>query len=219
MPKLKCSRDKGGPAACRSLHPRAFHSASKGMQPNRAGFTLIELLVGLAIMVMIATVVAPVMLSSLDRARQEQGAAALTNLATAIGEFEEDVHEWPRSLTQLSEPITTSDVNSCGRVYQPGDVSQWGGPYVDRLLAPTGLPVFIGTAQNQLVRDPASQTKGGNWGVLRLVVQSVTPDDAAAVDREIDGAESSTSGTIQWTTPPDAQGFVTLSYVIPARGC
>ena len=45
---------------------------------------------------------------------------------------------------------------------------------VDRIVPGTGLPVFIGDAQNQLVRAPESQTGGGNYGVVRIVVSGVT---------------------------------------------
>lgn len=180
-----------------------------------AGFTLVEIVVALAIMVMMAVVVAPNLLSVLDRARVDKAQASLENLSTALVEFKDDVKENPGTLSQLSELIKTSDRNSCGSTYSPGDVNKWDGPYTNRMIPETGVPVGIGTAQNDLIRDPPS----ANWSTLQMEVPLVTETDAVDLNARVDGDASSTGGTVRWTTPPDPNGKVTLYYVTPIKGC
>jgi prepilin-type N-terminal cleavage/methylation domain-containing protein len=187
-------------------------SAARG----RAGFTFIELIVGLAIMVMIATAVAPVLLGGLDAARVEQGRQSLDAIAKGMAAFHYQVttveEEHPSLLTQLSGPISAGQPSACGAAFTAGDAGRWGGPYLNRVVPSAGVPIGIGIARNQLVR----QSLGGSSSLLKVLVDGVTPEDAVALDREVDGNGNASEGTVRWGAA-DAEGLVTLEYAIPIR--
>jgi prepilin-type N-terminal cleavage/methylation domain-containing protein len=183
------------------------------MRARRRGFTLIEMIVVIAIMLILATTITPVIVGNLDKARVDKSEATLENFTAAIDAFRTDVKHNPAMLTQLTRPLDADDRDSCGSTYPPGHRSAWRGPYLSREVPETGLPVGIVTAQNALLR----QSVGGQT-YLRIVIPLVSLDDATALNDVVDGDASSTSGTIQWTAP-DAQGLVTLYYSIPVSSC
>lgn len=196
-------------------------SASPRRPAGRAGFTFIELIVGLAIVVMIAAVVTPAMTGSLDRTRVAEAAAMLEGLAATFSEFHDDVGDYPGRLRHLGAlGIETTEPNSCGSSYPNGHVRKWEGPYYqERNLDGTAVPVFIGTAQDALVRIPGTVSgSAGNAGLLGILVTGVREQDVLALDREVDGGAGSSSGTIQWDAP-DAEGTVVMRYLIPISGC
>src|SRR5687767_8873289 len=117
---------------------------------RRGGFTLIEVVVALAIMVMIAATVSPSIIGYLDRTRLEEAVESLEALRDAALAFYDDVDDYPSELTHLTEPISGDDDNSCGSSYGNGQANRWTGPYLTRIIPATGLPIFIGTAQNEL---------------------------------------------------------------------
>src|SRR5688500_16713225 len=111
----------------------------------RSGLTLIEIVVVIVVLLILAAAIAPSMLGSLDRERVSTAAETLQDINDAMSEMRKDNQDWPGRLSHLSKAITTSDNNVCGNTYTSGKVSNWGGPYVDRLIPTTGLPVGIGT--------------------------------------------------------------------------
>lgn len=188
---------------------------------GRAGFTFIELIVGLAIVVMIAAVVTPAVTGSLDRTRVGEAADMLAGLAASFPGFHDDVGDHPGRLHHLGAAgISTSEPNSCGASYPNGHVNKWDGPYYgERNLDGTPLPVFVGLAQDALVRLPGAQGRGsGNTGLLGIVITGVREQDALALDQEVDGGAGPASGTIQWDAP-DAEGTVVMRYLVPISGC
>lgn len=183
---------------------------------GRAGFTFIELIVGLAIMVMIATAVAPVLLGSLDSARVEQGRQSLDAIAKGAAAFHYHIttveEEHPSLLTQLAGPIAAGQPSACGSAFTASETDRWGGPYLTRVVPSGGVPIGIGVARNQLVRQSVS----GSSSLLKVVVDGVTPEDAQALDREVDGNGSASEGTVRWGAA-DGEGLVTLEYAMPIR--
>src|SRR5688572_18153316 len=105
---------------------------------SRGGFSLIEIVIALAILVTIAATVTPVMMGALDRSRMEEGLETLLALAGAVNEFEKDVTDYPSLLTQLTEPISSGDHNSCGSNYGSGNANGWRGPYLPRIIPESG---------------------------------------------------------------------------------
>jgi prepilin-type N-terminal cleavage/methylation domain-containing protein len=188
-------------------------SASPDPTRRPAGFTLVEVIVALAIMVMIAATVTPSVVGALDRDRQDRGLAMLQTLAAAIDKFHltSDVGQYPRQLSYLSQPIVSTDLNSCGSPFGSTRAGLWKGPYVTRIITTSGLPVFIGTAQNTLIRTAGPPT------TLSIRVDGVRLADAEALDLLVDGTASSTAGTIRYGSA--INGLVTLDYVIPISGC
>jgi prepilin-type N-terminal cleavage/methylation domain-containing protein len=196
----------------RPLQTVSQRVAARRLRRRSGGFTFIELIVGLAIMTMIAAVVTPVLVGTLDKARIEEARHSLENLAEGIVNFEDDVREYPGHLTQLYDPISSSDRDICGQTYNGGDVNRWEGTYIDRIVPPSGLPVFIGSAQNQLTRISFGVT------VLLITVSGVTEDDAIALNEIVDDDGNSLAGTIVWL-PTGSNDMVTLYYTIPINGC
>jgi prepilin-type N-terminal cleavage/methylation domain-containing protein len=189
---------------------------------SRRGFTLVEVLVVLALMVGLAALVAPGILGQIDRARVDSSVESLTTMANAIhtpgqgsSSFRGHVGVYPGQLSHLTSQITTGEANSCGTLYTATDSGNWRGPYLNRIVPPAGLPLSAGTASDTLVRVPAIN---GSRPVLKVLVRGVTLDDARAIDTRHDGTVSDTLGGVRWGAA-DAEGFVTLEYVMPVRGC
>lgn len=172
-----------------------------------AGFTLVELLVVLAVLVILAAVIVPHAVRSADRARIEAAATSLANVSSAIKNFGDDVQELPGDLRHLVEPLIAGQRDCTGAVYSATERNRWAGPYLDRLVPATGLPVAIGTALLPIVPDTAT-------GRARIEVANVLEEDAIALDQLVDGDGSRSSGTVRWTTP-DPRGMVTLYYQTP----
>lgn len=186
---------------------------------RRSGFSLLEIIIALAIMVMLAAVVTPAVVGTLDRARIDRSTETLDALIAGLLEFRDDINMFPSQLAHLTEPIDGSQQNSCGQNYPtfppPSNVlNRWEGPYVNRAVPPTGLPTPIGTVQNALQRIPAAS----NPAVLRINVPTVTFEDVTLLNNAVDGDGSGTTGTVRWTGP-DAQGLVTLHYVLNVNAC
>ena len=185
---------------------------------GRSGFTFIELIVALAIMSMIAAAVTPVIFSTLDKARISTAAAALTGISDAIDAFEDNVKEHPGTLAQLVEPIAVSQRNVCGNDYKTGQgkggTDEWLGPYMDRAVPTTGIPIGVGRAENQLVR----QGESNKAGYLVVNVTGVSVDDLSALDLDLDGLDGPQSGSVRWDDPGTAS-TVTLHYYKPSPRC
>ena len=189
-----------------------------------AGFSYIELLVALAIMVVIATVVTPVLLGVLDKARFDATLETFLGIGEGVFNFEDDIGEYPGQLSQLTTQITGSDENICGEDYSTGpgagnnEVNRWDGPYLNRLVPTTGLPTPIGRVRNQL--EGYRQFWWSNPSELRMFVDSVVVEDAWAMNERIDGDGhgGSTTNAVRWTTA-DANGLVVLTFVVPIGSC
>ena len=175
--------------------------------PSR-GFTLVEVIVALAIMVMIAATVMPSVIGTIDRERQQRAYDTIVALIEAMDDYRADVGFYPRNLSYLTTPVVGTDQNSCGQAIGNTRAGLWQGPYDDRAIPTTGLPVFVGTTQNTLVRTP---TTGGPNPTLAMRISDVLLIDAEALDIMFDGAVSSTTGLIRWGAVTD--GRVTLEYV------
>lgn len=178
------------------------------------GFTLIEMLVTLAIAVILAGVVVPGVVRSLDRTRLDTGQKSLESIASAIAAFQNDIGEYPPTMSQLLIPLVNGDQDICGSNYNGGQRNQWDGPYITRDLPTGGLPIGIGKVRNSFT----ILTAAGGIDYLTIVTDSVEEADALAMDDRIDGDNSQGSGTIRWTAP-DANGFVTFGYCIPFPDC
>ncbi|GBD31284.1 hypothetical protein HRbin33_00232 [bacterium HR33] len=182
-----------------------MHRSTAGEQ----GFTLAELLVVLAVIVILAAVIVPHAVRSADKARIETAATALQNISDAIKAFGDDVRELPGDLRHLVEPLSGGQRDCNGQPYSGGERNRWDGPYLDRLVPATGLPVAIGTALLPIVPDTSTNN-------ARIQVANVLEEDAIALNELVDGDGDRSSGTVRWTLP-DARGMVTLYYQTPHR--
>lgn len=184
------------------------------MAYRRAGFTLVEVIVTILVIVVLGAVMLPNLLGPVDRARVDQAIESLDAFNDAMTTARDDNQDWPGRLSHLAWPITTSDTNICGDTYAQGKVNNWAGPYLDRNVPASGVPIGIGVAQDSLVRQVIS----GQDGYLIIQVTGVTEEDAEAVNREFDADGDPAGGSIRWTAP-DASGLVRLDFYRPIRGC
>lgn len=79
-------------------------------------FTLIEIMIVVVIIAMIAALVGPNILGSLDKAKVKSTKAQLVNLKSAVQQFYMDMSDYPASLQEL--------------LANPGN-DKWNGPYLE----------------------------------------------------------------------------------------
>ena len=79
-------------------------------------FTLIEIMIVVVIIAMLAALVGPNILGSLDKAKVKSTKAQLVNLKSAVQQFYMDMSAYPASLQDL--------------ITNPGN-DKWNGPYLD----------------------------------------------------------------------------------------
>ena len=182
---------------------------------SRAGLTLLEVMVALAVIAILAAAVAPNFLGVFDRKRVDASAESLVEIMAAMTTMRLDNQDWPGSISHMAEPITTSMTNICGNTYPNGKVNNWEGPYLDRPIPASGLPIGVGIAENVFVREIVS----GNDAYLKIQITDITEEDAVALNHVLDADSSETGGAFRWDTPPDAEGMVTAYYLRPIRGC
>lgn len=94
----------------------------------RKGFTLIELLVVIAIIGIMATVMAPVVGTSIDKARVAKMVALVKTLETACDAYYSDTGAY------AYEYSTSSAISYHRLAYDPGTVTGWSGPYIKKPL-------------------------------------------------------------------------------------
>jgi general secretion pathway protein G len=92
---------------------------------DAAGFTLIELLVVLAILGLLIGLVAPQVIGYLARARTETARIDISNLGTALDQFNLDCGKYPTQEQGLS-----------ALVKQPAGEACWQGPYIKQRAVP-----------------------------------------------------------------------------------
>jgi type II secretory pathway pseudopilin PulG len=183
---------------------------------------MVEITVVLVIILGLAALVTPGVLGRLDQSRVEASAKSLSGITTAIhdpsrggGSFRRHVGVYPRAVSHLTRQISVTDANICGVPYTLTEIAGWNGPYLNRRVAGTGVLIAIGMVRDTMSRDPAI---GGTAPVLRIHVDSVAIEDAAALDERVDGVRDSLAGSVKWG-PIDAEGFVTVDYLMPVKGC
>ena len=178
---------------------------------GRSGFTFIELIVGLAIMVLIASMVTPSLIGVLDKQRRTGARTTFEEIAAAVDSFATDVGEYPSQLTHLTAQIGAQP-DLCGSNYSGGEQGGWDGPYITRFISTGGLPVGIGRLRNQLARFPNTLNPTHMVGT----VDSVVVEDALALNQDIDNdGNDANANFVRWTTLSAADGLVTLGLYLP----
>jgi general secretion pathway protein G len=106
-------------------HLRPFLKQRPQFFSKGRGFTLIELLVVLAILGLLATVVAPNVIKFFKGAKTKTAQTQIANLGGALEVFSIDVGRLP-----------TTDEGLHALVENPGDVTNWFGPYLKKDSVP-----------------------------------------------------------------------------------
>lgn len=178
---------------------------------GRSGFTLVEILVVLAIGIVLAVAVVPTVIGAVEQSRVEESAKSFRSLGEAIGSMWQDMEQYPALLSDLSGPLGATDL--CGTAFT---AANWTGPYLNRSVPATGLPLPIGTANNTLTYTEQPQPNPTEY-LLEITVEDAAIEDARALQAEVDDDDDATAGAIRWGTETD--GLVDLSYVRPVQPC
>ena len=83
---------------------------------TRSGFTLVELLLVLVILGILAAIVIPKFSGRSEQAKEQAAATQISNLSTAINNYEVDNGGYPKGLADL--------------LVAPRDAQNWHGPYM-----------------------------------------------------------------------------------------
>lgn len=182
------------------------------LNDRQNGFTLVEILVALAIGIVLAAVVLPNVIGGVDRSRVTETADSFEGIARAMTAMYEDTGRYPGQLSHLTEPITTAQAGLCGdppTAYDATAVASWAGPYLNRTVPQSGLPLPVGVARNAL--SYASPPP-----VLRIHVDDVTERDAVELNRLIDDDDDATAGGVRWGAV-SGSGLTELVYARPVK--
>lgn len=195
------------------------------MSHRRSAFSLIEMVVAIAILVVLGSALVPSTVQYLQQKNVANTASRLDSLAVDIIQFKLAVTQYPGRLRQLSQPIVNADSTACNGVSPTttvlfgGNSTRWTGPYSKQRFAPTGLPLGIGVANDQLTRSSNNTTPG----FIKITIPLVDFVDAKALNDYMDGQgdvnqanRSNTTGAIQWGVP-NASDQVTLTFGVGAN--
>lgn len=153
-------------------------------QKDKKGFTLIELLVVIAIIGILASVVLSSLNAARDKAKTAKAMAELRSFRTAIASLEDDTGKWPNGcvVNEVATGGGTNEVSfataNAGIIAQPTaggsgscvwtavEVARWKGPYMPNALDPWGRAYWFDSDYYPRKDCP---TTNANPGVLAIV--------------------------------------------------
>jgi len=159
------------------------------------GFTLIELLVVIAIIAILAAIIAPNAFRAIEKAKISATIADLRSIKNAATAYYADTGTWP----PWCSPAATPPVPCTALITNPGNVTGWDGPYVEKWPTPKwGGPNrayrFVNAAWEDWDGD-------GTWDLAYFVQMSPVPlPSAQKIDREIDGVTGPFRGSVHYAT-------------------
>jgi prepilin-type N-terminal cleavage/methylation domain-containing protein len=170
----------------------------------RNGFTLMEVAVAAVLIAVLAAATIPTLSEFMSGRDASTVASQLSQIAAGIATFKSSVlttasstsNTYPQFISQLTNPITTSNRNSCYGTHTVTAVSSWAatGPFVSFNIPVGGLYTPLGVIQDSMFRSPSSATAGTL--AIRMSVDSM---DAIRLDRVIDGGDGAAAGTLRIT--------------------
>jgi prepilin-type N-terminal cleavage/methylation domain-containing protein len=170
------------------------------------GFTLIEIVVMLAIMLVLASVIAPSLIAYADEQRAETTAAMLTTVSAGLvgaNGFRATVSVNAGRVSQLTTQLVANnaavDDNSCGAKFTVPQAGAWAtnAPYAPFTISRSGLATPIGIAEDTMSRSPAAGA-----GVNQIVFKNVDLRDVLLLDAFLDAGDGAGNGIVRWNTPP-----------------
>lgn len=218
-------------------------------RPDRAGFTLLEVIVAAAILGILATIVVLGVEGSSrgggEAARVDEAAATLAALRDAsvrynLGERGDASFTWtignnafkgvnPGRLSQLTNKITVSDLNSCGGTFSALEAANWLRNFYSRPIS-SSTPFRIADgfmADDQLVRfnvngtaeaDPGNTSNNVTPATIAIVMRNVALRDAQALETRMEGDNTRTSSSVLRFTP-NGNAPITVYYHMAVHGC
>lgn len=179
---------------------------------KRDGFTLIEIVVAIGIMAVLIGVITIVALPRLSQSRAARTVADYHSIHEALTSFRQDIGMYPGTLGSLTTPITAASLNACGAAIGTGRVNRWRGPYLDRVIEPTGLPTGTSAFSNAITRSPATAATPTAYGTLQLNITQADTLDVLEIERVMDPAVDLSAGTVRFVSG-------TLTFRVPIAGC
>jgi len=174
---------------------------------GRRAFTLLETVVAIAIVLILASVIAPSLIAYADEQRAEQTAAILTKVNTGLvgaNGFRAKLGANAGRVSQLTNRPTANnaaiDDDSCGGVITAAEQGNWdsNSPFVGFMIPRSGLVTPMGVAEDTMSRNPNTNAVGVN----QIVFKNVDLRDLLLLDAFVDGNDGAGSGVVRWTTPP-----------------
>ena len=193
------------------------------MATPRRAFTLMEVAVAAVLIAVLAAATIPTLAEFASNRDAAATASTLSQIASGIATFKNSVlstgastsNTYPRLISSLTNPITSSTPNSCGSEFSNHAVTHWAdeAPYVTFNIPPGGLHTPLGLVQDTTVRLPNSPDVGVL--AIRTTVDSV---DALRLDRIIDGGDGASVGTLRITAFNGSGGqtrTADIQYLLP----
>lgn len=100
-------------------------TSRRNPRPSRRAFTLVEMLLVIAIIGLIAALVTPQVLKSVQKSQTQTTKAQMSLLEAALQEFYSDNNRYPTESEGLKALID-----------KPQDLATWSGPYLKRKTLP-----------------------------------------------------------------------------------
>ncbi|MDQ6718267.1 MAG: hypothetical protein M3Z17_07960 [Gemmatimonadota bacterium] len=185
----------------------------------RKAFTLMETLVALLLVVTMAAIILPVVVTKISTVNSSVLSGNLRAINQAILRYREDVGRYPRLLSQLTtRPTVGVSVDACGTAMNSTTVASWNGPYLSLSVGTSGIQSGDAIIANNLQRNPLTTSNSTIMnGVLQLSAGSVTGANASDAESVFDTGNDLDHGTITWI--PTSGIIGTLTFSIPVRGC
>ena len=137
---------------------------------DRKGFTLMEVAVAAVLIAVLAAATIPTLSEFMSGREANAVANQLSQIGAGIAAFESSVlstgssssNTYPRFISQLTNPITSGNRNSCYGTYSNAAVTNWAatGPFVTFNIPVGGLFTPLGVIQDSMFRNPNSATAG-----------------------------------------------------------
>lgn len=210
----------------------------------KKGLSLAEVIVATAILAIVGSIVIStgMLVSTGDRDRFAAAADTLGKLARTIAandptsdqtSFKWVIQRYPRRLSQLTTPITTSQTDICGVPYTATHTARWINPFWSAELRTAGAILVKGfTAQDDLGTFPDANlgyrdgTTGAfqaapsgvgfrTDGVISIRMTNVAQSDAQGLDAAVDGTVSGSAGTVLYS----GSDPTSVDYLILVSGC
>jgi hypothetical protein len=161
-----------------------------------------EVAVAAVLIAVLAAATIPTLSEFMSGREANMVANQLSQIAAGVASFESSVlttgnnasNTYPRFISQLTNPITNANRNSCYGTHSNTAVTNWAatGPFVTFNIPVGGLFTPLGTIQDSMFRSPNSASVGTL--AIRMTVDSV---DAIRLDRVIDGGDGALAGTLR----------------------
>lgn len=182
---------------------------------KRRGFTLPEVLVSITLVAILAAVVVPTIVSQVKKADPTRTGSDFVAIRGGVEQFLTDVRRYPKSIAQLSAPITTTASNGPlvgPATYGIADSLRWRGPYLSKdgtaaLATGFGLTATSTFSYDSLATSASSSCTGAGCGQKYMVLAvGMSANDSLSMielDRQFDDGVLLT-GNIRYRICADA---------------